>query len=92
MGVMVRFGRQIAFLRRGEWVSANPGLEEKLNRLTRSWIQQTGGPPVNDRNHERTVARELAARLGGRVVRGIRPATKKTAGDYISLRQLSLGF
>lgn len=92
MGVMVRFGKRIAFLRRGEWCSADPALETRLNDFTHSWIQETGGPPIKDRNHERTVAREIAGRLGGRVIRGVRPSHKNTGEDYVSLRQLDFGF
>ncbi len=92
MGVMVRFGRQKAFLRRGEWISADRELEERLNALTTSWIQETGGPPIEDRDHERTVAMEMAERLGGRIAMRITPPVKQTALIYISRRQLDLDF
>ncbi len=92
MGVMVRFGKQKAFLRRGEWFSADPNLENRLNQVTNRWIQQTGGPPLNDHDHERTVAREIAARCGGRIIVRIRPSPKLSARIYISRRQLDLDF
>lgn len=92
MSVLVRFDRRIAFLRRGEWFSADPHLENELNATTTQWIQQTGGPPFQDTDHERTVAREIAGRFGGRIVKRVRPSPKLTAQIYISRRQLDLDF
>ncbi len=92
MGVLVRFDRQVAFLRHGEWFSANPRLETQLNDTTTQWIQETGGPAIEDRDHEGTVAREIAGRFGGRIVRRVRPSPKLTAQIYISRRQLDLDF
>ena len=92
MSVLVRFGRQKAFLRRGQWVSSDPELENQLNRATSEWIQETGGPPIQDRDHESTVAREIADRMGGRVVRRVRPSARLSAQIYISRRQLDLDF
>ena len=92
MGVMVRFGRQKAFLRRGEWISADHELEKRLNAMTTSWIQETGGPPIEDKDHERTVAMKVAGQLGGRIAMRTAPSTKRTAQIYISRRQLDLDF
>jgi len=92
MGVMVRFGTQKAFLRKGYWLSSNAALESQLNELTTSWIQETGGPPIEDRDHERTVAQEIANRLGGRIVRRVAPSATQSAQIYISRRQLDLDF
>jgi len=89
---MVRFGRRKAFLRRGKWLSADAGLESRLNRVTDDWIQETGGPPINDRDHERTVANEIAARLGGRIAKRVPPAARQSAQIYISRRQMRLNF
>jgi len=89
---MVRFGSQKAFLRRGEWFSANAGLESQLNDITTSWIQETGGPPLDDHDHERTVAETIAGLMGGRVVRRVRPSAKLTAQIYIARRQMDLPF
>jgi len=92
MGVMVRFGNRKAFLRRGAWLSADAGLESRLNRATDDWIQQTGGPPINDRDHERTVAEEIATRFGGRVAKHVPPPASQSAQIYISRRQMRLDF
>jgi hypothetical protein len=92
MGVLVRFGKQKAFLRGGIWISADSGLERQLNGVTKAWIQQTGGPPLHDRDHERTVAREVAGRLGGRILLRVAPPRKQSARVYISHRQMDLDF
>ncbi len=92
MSVQVRFGRQIAFLRRGEWFSSDPRLESRLNDTTTEWIQETGGPAIHDSDHEGTVAREIAGRFGGRIVRRVQPSSRLTAEIYIARRQLDLDF
>lgn len=92
MGTLVRFGKQKAFLREGEWRCANHELETRLNEVTQTWIQQTGGPPVADRDHEQTVAQEIAERLDGRIITRVSPPSRKAAGVYVSLRQLHLDF
>lgn len=89
---MARFGGRTAFLRRGEWISADPELEQRLNAATKAWIQQTGGPPVIDRDHEGTTAREITEKLDGRVIRRVAPSLKTAAEIYISRRQLDLDF
>ena len=90
--MLVRFGRRNAFLRRGEWFSADLDLESRLNTTTTKWIQQTGGPAIQDTDHENTVAREIAGRLGGRIICSVRPSPRLTAQIYISRRQLDLDF
>ncbi len=92
MGVMVRFGKRKAFLRRGEWVSSDSALESRLNATTDRWIQQTGGPPIEDEDHERTVANEISELLGGRIARRIPPALARSAQIYISRRQMRFDF
>jgi hypothetical protein len=92
MGVLVRFGNRKAFLRGGVWISADAGLETRLNDATTRWIQETGGPPLHDQDHERTVAREIAGRMGGHIACRIRPSSAQTAELYISRRQLPLDF
>ena len=92
MGVMVRFGRAKAFLRAGKWLCADGQLEARLNEATDSWIQQTGGPPVDDRDHERTVAHEIALRMGGRIIQRVRPPAGSAAATYIGRRQMSFDF
>lgn len=68
MGVLVQFNGRKAFLRRGEWVSSDRSLEKRLNDTTEAWIQDTGGPPLSDSDPEKTVARTITARLGGRIL------------------------
>ena len=92
MSVLVRIGTRKAVLRRGEWLSADTRLESLLNATTTNWIQQTGGPAIQDRDPERTVAKEISRRLGGRIVLRIRPSRKHTSRIYISRRQLNLDF
>ena len=92
MGVLVRFGKHKAFLRDGEWKCANEEFENRLNRTMKAWIQETGGPPIEDSDHERTAAEEIARRLGGRVAKRAAPAPRRTRSTYISQRQLDLDF
>jgi len=92
MSVLVRIGKRKAFLRRGEWFSSDLELESLLNTATTAWIQETGGPPLQDNNPEKTVAKEIIQRLGGRIVRRVPPSPKHTARIYISRRQLNLDF
>jgi len=88
----VRVRQQTAFLRQGAWRSADLHLESRLNDLTKKWIQETGGPPVNDRNHEITTAKKMVKLVGGRICRHVPPAAKQSARIYISQRQLDLDF
>ena len=92
MGVYVRFGRRKAFLRRAEWWSSDRDLEERLNHLTRMWIRETGGPPIQDDDHDYSVAREMSARLGGRIASRARPASTRSADAYMSRRQMAFDF
>ena len=88
----MRVRRQTAFLRGGMWRCSDSRLENELNELTRKWIQATGGPPIEDRNHEMTAAKRVVALLGGRVCGHVKPSLKKSADIYISQRQLDLDF
>jgi hypothetical protein len=92
MGVFMRVGRVKAFLRDGKWKCANAQLERRLNRLTDEWIQETGGPPIDDSDHERTVAEEIAGRVGGKIARHVAASPNKSARIYIDRRQLRLDF
>jgi len=92
MSVLVRFGKQKAILRQGVWVSADAEFERLLNATTEKWIQATGGPPITDRDHERTVAKAIAEELGGRVLLRVKTSRKQAARLYISRRQLHLDF
>jgi hypothetical protein len=73
-------------------MSSSPELEQQLNRATSDWIQATGGPPINDRDHERTVAVEIARKFDGRVAVRVKPSRSLSARIYISRRQLDLPF
>lgn len=90
MGVMIRIGKRKAFLRRGEWISADEELETRLNAATDEWIQETGGPPLDDPDHEWTVATTMVERFGGKVAKRVAPSPAQSAGIYISRRQMRL--
>jgi hypothetical protein len=92
MSILVRFGKYKAFLRRGEWKCASRDLEDRLNSVTRDWIQETGGPPLEDHDHERTAAEEIARRLDGRIAMRVAPSPRRTRAIYISRRQLDFDF
>ena len=90
MSVFVRFGRRKAFLRGGVWRSADPTLEASLNGATATWIEETGGPPLADPDHDYTVACHIAGQMGGRVAGRARPASKHIPEFYLVRRQLKL--
>ncbi len=92
MGVIVSWKGKRAILRRGEWRSSHPVLEQKLNRTTSEWIAATGGPALDSRDPEGDVARSVAALTGGRVLLQARADRRREARDYLSRRQLSLPF
>jgi hypothetical protein len=92
MSVLVRFGSHKAILRWGEWWSADKDLEQKLNEATSAWIRRTGGPRVTDRDHERTVAKEIAGRFGGNVMIHLKSRTGKSAQRFLEQRQMVLEF
>jgi len=92
MGVIVRLGRVKAFLRAGEWRSADRTVEVNLNRLTSEWIRDTGGPPVDSRHPDQDVANEICRRNGGKILLSV-PASGKTAyRSYLSRRQMTFDF
>jgi len=88
--VLVRINGQKAILRSGVWRSADPRMEKMLNAATDSWIRQTGGPPLHDRDPERTVAESIVPRLGGRIVLRIPTRQDATRRHYLSRRQMDL--
>jgi len=88
----VRFGKHKAFLRRGEWVCADGDMEDHLNEITTKWIRETGGPPIEDADHERSVAEEIARRLDGRIAMRVAPSPRRTRAIYIGRRQLDFDF
>jgi len=92
MGIMVRFGRRKAFLRRGNWFSSDQDLERQLADSTDEWFRQTGGPPLEEKNHELAVARAIADRMGGRIACRTPGSSPKTTAIYISRRQMRFDF
>jgi hypothetical protein len=92
MSVLVRFGNRKAILRWGEWWSADRALEAELNEETSRWIRQTGGPPLRDRDQERTVAVEMAARFDGRLGVHVKSRSGKSTQRFFEQRQLVIDF
>jgi len=92
MSVLVRVGNRKAILRAGLWLCSDPLIEDRLNQATSRWIADTGGPPFNDRHQERTVAREMMRRFGGRVTLYLPSATSRSEQYFFSQRQLRLEF
>jgi hypothetical protein len=92
MSVLIQVGQRKAILRQGEWRCADPHMENWLNVETKRWIQQTGGPRLEDADHEAAVAREMARRLGGRILLRVRTRGSGNAVAYIPYRQLELEF
>lgn len=90
--MLIQVGRQKAFLRQGEWRSADPRLERQLNSYTKLWIQRTGGPPIEHQDHEHAIACEVARQFGGRILLRVRPGESGSAGVYLPYRQLELEF
>ncbi|OHE77376.1 MAG: hypothetical protein A2107_14730 [Verrucomicrobia bacterium GWF2_62_7] len=92
MGVVVRIGKVKAFLRAGEWRSADQRVEESLNRLTTEWIRSTGGPAIDARNPDYDVAQEICRQKGGKVLLSVAASGKTVFRSYIARRQMSFDF
>lgn len=92
MGVLVRFGKQKAFLRRGRWMAADPQLEQRLNELTDRWWAETDRPPRDIPACEMAIAEYAARSLGGKIARRVPPSFPSTLRAYWNMRQLSLEF
>ena len=90
MGALVQIDGRKAFLRQGSWISADLELEARLNQATETWIQETGGPAVADSDPERTVARTMAKRFGGRVLIHVHGNPSESRRVYLRRRQLPL--
>jgi hypothetical protein len=91
MAILIRVEKKPAILRLGKWVAGDPALEQRLNAALESWIAETGGPALSDRDPEHTAAMEVARRLGARVVLKVR-AGKKGSGVYAARRQMRFNF
>lgn len=92
MSVLVQFGKRKAILRAGRWLSADLGLERRLNDGTVEWIHSTGGPPLSDGDQEKTVAGEMATIHGGRIVLHLQSQTGDSAKYFLEKRQLTFQF
>ncbi|MGQ9918284.1 MAG: hypothetical protein ACUVS7_12775 [Bryobacteraceae bacterium] len=92
MGVIVSFGRQRALLRRGEWRCADAQLERQLNEWTEEWLRSGRAPRLDQADQELAVAREMAARGGGRVMYVARGAPERAVRDFFPKRQLKFAF
>jgi len=92
MGVVLAIGRKRAFLRDGQWWSADPRLEETLNELTRLWVEETGGPSLKSHDPEREAAREIARRSGGRLLLHAPAPGRRAHRVWFSQRQYKLAF
>lgn len=92
MGSLVRFGRHRAFLREAEWRCADPVFEQSLNDEMNTWLRETGGPSLSDPHPDHTAAREIARRLGGRVLLSVKSDRGRAAEVYFDRRQMSLSF
>lgn len=92
MGVILSVKRQKAFLRDGEWRSADRNLEDRLNRATTEWILATGGPPLDASDPELIVARHIAHLSNGRILLHSPCPPRDGSRTYFSLRQMPLPF
>jgi len=92
MSVLLRVGNWKAFLAAGRWTSASARLERKLNDATRTWFQETGGPPIREPDQERAVAAEMARRFEGEIVLRVRPASRASERVFLEKRQMQLDF
>ena len=92
MGVVLRVGKQKAFLRNGEWRCANPRLEHDLNETTRVWIEETGGPALRSTDPELDVAQAVAGKVNGRILQHSPADPKVSYHIYLSRRQTTFSF
>lgn len=92
MGVILSVRRQKAFLRDGEWRSADPELERELNQATTEWILATGGPPLESSDPELILARYIARRSHGRIIFHSPCPPRDGSRTYFALRQMPLPF
>jgi hypothetical protein len=90
MGLLAQFDGRKAFLRQGEWMSADQSLEKRLNDATDEWIRDTGGPPLSDADPEQTVATTICGRLGGRILLRERGDPSESRRVYFERRQMRL--
>jgi hypothetical protein len=92
MGVVLKVGRQRAFLRGGEWRCADPVLETQLNQTLQSWIEECGGPALSSADPEADAAREVARRVSGKILMSVPANRRQSQRDYFARRQYKLAF
>lgn len=92
MGIILSLGRHKALLRRGEWRCADLEWERRLNQWTEEWLQSGQAPGMEEANQELAVAREMAARSGGRVLYMARSSPERVLRDFFPKRQYRLAF
>ena len=92
MGVVAKIGARKALLRDGEWRSADPALERQLNAVTQSWIEQTGGPPLESSDPEADLARAILQQVGGAIQQHMPAHTRRSRQLYFERRQISFDF
>lgn len=90
MGIVVRFEKQKALLREGEWRCADLTLEQRLNSLTAQWILETGKPAIGAQDPEREVAAEMARRLDGAILYHAPSKGREASRLFFKKRQLTL--
>lgn len=78
--------------RHGEWRSAHPALEAKLNLLTNQWIESTGGPPLSSSDPERDTVDEIARQCGAKVLLRAAANPRREFKTYFERRQMSFPF
>lgn len=92
MGVIVSLRGRKALFRNGQWRSAHPALEARLNHLTEQWIQATGGPPIGSDDPERDTAKEVARQAGARILLHASANPRREIKVYLNRRQMRLPF
>lgn len=92
MGIILSLGKHKAVLRRGEWRCADLGWERRLNQWTEEWLQSGQAPSLAEANQELAVAKEMAARSGGRVLYVARSSPERAVRDFFPKRQYKLAF
>ncbi len=92
MSLMVRFGRNKAILRAGQWVCADLDVERRLNLTTSQWIRETGGPGISCSDQEKAVAAEMARRFQGKVLLHIESTSGRSSAYFIQQRQMRFEF
>lgn len=86
----MRFGARRAILCGARWTAADSALETMLNEATSQWLQDTGGPPLEDADPDFTTAMVIGIAHGGRIHRHLPSDKPSTRATYINARQMSL--